>query len=107
MGFKTTNYEIKSLGITLPTAIAVVRDINVSGTYGTAKFGVFQNRADALGNRSPFETVMVSFTVTEANRSNVYKAAYDAAKEIRTNTYEGHTYVNEGPFAKWEDDIVE
>ena len=107
MGFKNTNYEVKSLGIVLPTAIAVVRDINVSGNYGTATFGVFQNRADAFGGKSPFEAVTVSFNVTELNRNNIYKAAYDAAKEVRINTYHERTYTYEGPFAKWEDDIVE
>lgn len=91
MGLKTTNYEAKEFGITLPTAYARLTSINIE-LSGDA-FGIFeihQTRED-INEKSPIERKTLSCIVDK--ELPIYKQLYETAKE--------EIFVN------WEDDIVE
>ena len=91
MGFKTTNYEVAELGITLPTAYAQIEtfttDIN-GEVYAT--FAIQQNREDIVT-----KTILEHKTfMCKIDKSQpLYKQLYIAAKPEL--------------FPNWEDDIVE
>lgn len=91
MGLKTTNYEIKKFGITIPTAYARLTDINI-GVDGNA-FGVFeihQAREDLMISK-PLDRI--HFTANIDKELPVHSQLYIKAKEEL--------------FPNWEDDIVE
>ena len=91
MGLKTTNYEIKEFGITLPTAYARLTNININ-LSGEA-FGMFeihQTRED-IDTNSPIE------------RKN-FNCAIDKDLPIHNQLY---VKAKEDIFTDWEDDIVE
>ena len=91
MGLKTTNYEIKDLGITVPTAYAQVTSLFVdkdSNAY--ADFSIQQNRED-IGNKEAFATESINCVIDKTQP--IYTQVYNKAK---TTIFEG-----------WEDDIVE
>lgn len=91
MGLKTTNYEIKDLGITVPTAYAQVTSLFI-GKDGRAyaDFSIQQNRED-VGTKDAFTKERVNCTVDKTQP--IYTQVYNKAKET---IFEG-----------WEDDIVE
>lgn len=128
MGLKTTNYEVKSKGITLPQAYAIIRDIEIHGTTGVATIVIQQSRELAV-NKVPFEEYKVYFKVNR--NENPYETAYAKAKapiirrELVDCEKEGITGMdeNEQPiygtiykelvdkeypnlFTGWEDDIL-
>lgn len=90
MGLKTTNYEIKKSGITVPEAYAQINQLSVtedSACYATFKI---QQTRDAM-ELEALDNVSV---VCKINKSlPIYEQVYNFAKETE--------------FAGWEDDIVE
>ena len=109
MGLKTTNYEVKKLGIVLPQAYAIIKNLRIDGNNGTAEFAV-QSTRDTATSLSPIETVKVSF---EVNRNeNPYITAYEKAKSQREErqwneeTHKIETVLVGEHFYGWEDDIV-
>lgn len=111
MGLKTTNYEIKEIGVTLPEAYAIIHEIRVVGESGTAVFHVQASpRANALG-LFPLKRISVNFDWTR--ETNPLTAAYKEAKAMHyKKVWNGETkkYIdieNPNPFYGWEDDIIE
>lgn len=91
MGLKTTNYEIKDLGLTVPTAYAQITSL-FSDKDGNAyaDLTVQQNRED-IGIKAPFSKQSISCAIDK--NLPIYTQIYNKAKEEL--------------FAGWEDDIVE
>mgnify|MGYP003296404535 CR=1 FL=1 len=91
MGLKTTNYEVKKFGITVPTAYA--RLTNVSIDVNGDAFGVFEihQERDDLTTSEALDRVYLTTTINKD--LPIYSQIYTKAKaEI---------------FTGWEDDIVE
>ena len=110
MALKKANYEVKGLGITLPEAYAVIRDMVIRGGYGEATFYVQNSPRENAFNLQPIETVKIAFAVNRLE--NPFTTAYNKAKErqvIKTVdpvTGEEKEVVTGMPFKDWEDDIV-
>ena len=109
MGLKTTNYEVKELGITLPVAYAYIRKLHIDGSNGVAEF-VVQSTRETAQALYPIKTIKVDFTVNR--NENPYITAYQKAKgqrEILQLNEEANkmekVLVGE-VFYGWEDDIV-
>lgn len=109
MGLKTTNYEVKSKGLTLPEAYALVKELRVNGAYADATFAIQTSRENAL-KREPLETKIVSFEVDRTQ--NLWAQAYEKAtetivhKSINPETNEEVGYPVKMPFAEWENDLI-
>ena len=91
MGFKTTNYESKAYGITIPEAYARITKItvDVDGT-ANAMFEVQQDR-NSVGEKASLE--LVPFKCEIDKEQPLHKQIYELAKEKK--------------FKDWEDDIVD
>lgn len=91
MGFKTRNYEVAELGITLPTAYAQIETLttDINGDV-CASFAIQQNR-EGITTKAILErkTFMGKIDKTKP----IYEQLYIAAKPEL--------------FSDWEDDIVE
>ena len=115
MGLKTTNYEVKSMGITLPEAYAIVKDLTTKGNSGFAIIAVQSSRENAnkvvKGEMKALEEVRIDFNVTRETNDRI--TAYEKAKSqkiVRQWNEETRTMedvVVSMPFYGWEDDIVE
>lgn len=108
MALKTKNYEVKNLGIIIPEAYAIIKDIRISGEYGTARIVIQQTRELAL-EKAPLEQVDIGFVVNR--NENPYATAYleakkDIKKEVELPNGEVRIITIKGQFADWEDDIV-
>ena len=111
MGLKTTNYEVKSMGVTLPEAYAIIRETKTSGDSGFAMIAVHTTR-ELAANKSikPFEEVRIDFTVDR--NANDRETAYTVAKGQKTfkkfnaETKQMEDAIVNMPFYGWEDDIV-
>ena len=109
MGLKKTNYEINELGVTLPEAYAMVKDLEIRGKQAVAKIAVQQSRDFAL-NKTPIVSVTIRFTVDR--NENPYETAYKIAKSTTTRkalnpeTHKLEYKTVYMPFYGWEDDIV-
>lgn len=109
MGLKTTNYTIKELGITLPNAYALLKDIKVVDNRGVATFNVQSTRETAT-ELKPIETVAVEFVFDRTE--NPVETAYKAVKGTREDWIydeEKDCYVKQPvpqPLYGWEDDII-
>ena len=91
MGFKTTNYEAKAYGITVPEAYARITKVNVDvDGKATATFEIQQNREN-VGSKASL--ALVPFRCDIDKEQPLHKQIYEKAKE--------------GYFKDWEDDIVE
>ena len=91
MGFKTTNYNIKELDITIPTAYAKINDLFVDKNGNAyAKFAIQQTRED-VESKQPVSVESVNCVIDKT--APLYEQLYLAAKEKM--------------FADWEDDIVD
>ena len=93
MGLKTTNYEVKDFGITLPQAYA--RLSNISVDINGEAFGVFeihQTREDSLDTEKS-AIQRETFNCTIDKDFPIHKQVYEKAKAQL--------------FTDWEDDIVE
>ena len=91
MGLKTTNYEIKDLGITVPDAYAQITSIFADKNgKAYADFSIQQNRDD-IGIKEAFTKESISCTIDKTQP--IYTQVYNNAKETI--------------FKDWEDDIVD
>jgi hypothetical protein len=91
MGLKTTNYEVKDLGIAIPEAYARLTNININVdgmAFGT--FEIHQTRKDLIEN-NPLERIHVNYVIDKDLPA--HNQLYVKAKEEI--------------FTDWEDDIVE
>lgn len=111
MGLKTSNYYVKPIGITLPNAYAVIKDIFVSGNNARAIF-VIQSSRDSAQRLQPIETVEIGFRWDR--KTDIAKLAYEKAKTqtIKHYEYDGKSdkpieVETKGLLYGWEDDIVE
>lgn len=91
MGLKTTNYEVKEMGQTLPTAYALLDSINQQKNSVLATFGIYTSRENA-SKYKPIETRSIHFTWDR--KSNLAEQAYSLAKG------------ENGVFSGWLDDFV-
>lgn len=92
MGFiSKKNYEIKDLGVVLPTAYAMIDHISIDKNgKAHATFSIQQSREDVI-NKNPLERINVTVDIDKTQP--IYSQVYIAAKESK--------------FADWEDNIVE
>ena len=105
MGLKTTNYTIRSNGLTLPEAYAAIRNIDIYGSKGMAYFGIHMNRENALDEKlEPLGTVCIQFDVNR--NENPYVTAYNLAKSAVYVKKGSHVTKREMPFCGWEDDCL-
>lgn len=109
MGLKKLNYEIKEMGIILPEAYAIIKNLTIKGSKAKAEFVVQASRESAI-NLKPLETKTLHFTVDR--NSNPYETAYTESKKqvmgqkynVETATFE--ECLENGVFTDWQDDIV-
>ena len=109
MGLKTTNHYVKELGITLPNAYALIKDIHVKNDWVTALF-VIQSNRDSATVLKPIETVTITF---KFNRNqNPIEMAYNLAKsKIKDYVWNEELQAHEEkevemPLYGWMDDIL-
>ena len=102
MGLKTKNYTIEEIGLTLPEAYAVIRNLSIYGENGNAEFAIQASREKAI-NLSPLKTVYIEFKVNR--NESPYVTAYNLAKSVLTEKRGLHTVTREMPFYGWEDDV--
>ena len=103
MGLKKANYEIKSLGITLPEAYAIIKDLTINGESARADFAVQASRENA-SNLKPLEIKTLHFRVDR--NTNPYETAYiESKKQVEEETANGKV-LKDGVFTGWEDDII-
>ena len=107
MGLKTNNYTIRDLGITLPTAYALLGELKIVKSRVTAVFFIQTDREKAK-TLNPIKKLTVSF---EFNRNeNPVESAYNLIKgktfvdDIDTETGELVKVEKEMPLYGWEDD---
>lgn len=110
MGLKTTNYEVKKLGIVSPTAYAIIKDLYIKGEYARADFVIQANRT-ATSEKEPLEIVKVEFALNR--NESPFITAYKTAKgQHYENRYNEETkqvekvVVNNSIFYGWQDDYV-
>lgn len=109
MGLKTTNYTVKDLGITLPNAYALLKEIKVQNDWVTAIF-VIQSDRETATDLKPIEVVQVRFEFVR--NENPVETAYKLVKGTITDyVFNEETGVHEPtevemPLCGWEDDIV-
>jgi hypothetical protein len=111
MGLKTKNYEVKKVGITLPEAYAVLKNLIIeTDNRGRAIFAIQQNRESA-NTYVALDKVEVRFTWDR--KTDPAKMAYNAAKtetrEVEDGTdEEGNVLFKTeyGPLYGWTDDYV-
>lgn len=110
MGLKTTNYEVKKLGITLPEAYAIIGKVELSpsgGGYAEMRIQSTRENAQAL---QPIETKRVDFFWDR--KSDIAETIYASAKVEKTSrrinreTRQMEEVVIDKMFSGWEDDII-
>lgn len=108
MGFKTTNYEAKKLGIVLPEAYAIISGLTVKGNSGFADFSIQSTRDNSL-NLQPIETVRVDFKVdrNESPYVTAYRQAKAQKETVKVVNGKLEKVLQNEPFYGWEDDIQE
>lgn len=90
MGLKTTNYEVKEFGITLPTAYARLTYVNVDlSGEACGIFEIHQTRED-INTKSPIERKTLNCAINKD--LPLHEQIYKKAKEEL--------------FTDWVDDIV-
>lgn len=90
MGFKTTNYKVKNMGIEMPEAYAQLSDLMVGlDNIARGTFKIQQDR-DSITTKQAVETKFLSCEVDKD--LPLHKQVYEKAKETI--------------FIDWEDDIV-
>lgn len=91
MGLKTTNYEIRELGLTVPTAYAQLAHVSVDLDGSASGIFIIQQARKDIG-------------VKEALGKEFFRCKVDKTKPIHTQIY---TAAKERVFTDWEDDIIE
>ena len=110
MGLKTTNYEVKKLGITIPEAYAMIKNLSIDGNSGYVTFAIQANRDNAL-KLTPIDTIDMHFVVDR--NENPFVTAYNKAKgqtiieQYNRTTGAKETTTVDGILYGWVDDIVE
>ena len=89
MGLKKTNYEVKSLGITLENAYAKVTSIYIDKVGNAKAILSVQQSREVFKELNYLENIEFNFVNDKIE--NVFEQAYLTAKQ--------------GVFASWEDDI--
>ena len=107
MGLKISNYKVKSMGVTLPTAYAVIRNITVNGENGVATFAIHQSRELAIDTTiRPYHTENIHFKVDRNVNDRV--TAYSVATEPYVEKEGKEEEVTKYPFFYgWQNDIVD
>ena len=108
MGFKTTNYEIKKLGQTIPEAYAMLYKTHQEHNSIAATFAI-QSSRENIDKLEPLETRKIH--VVWDRKTPIQEAIYNAAKTrtieyVDEETGEQVSYEIKGIFDGWEDDIV-
>ncbi len=105
MGLKISNYKVQCMGVTLPTAYAVIRNITVNGENGVAAFAIHQSRELAIDTTiRPYHMENIHFKVDRNVNDRV--TAYRVATAPYTEK-EGKEEVTKYPFFYgWENDII-
>lgn len=111
MGLKTNNYVSKSMGIQLPVAYAVLRNLVIeANSQARAVFAIQTDRENAK-KYTPIDRVEVHFEWDR--KTDPAKMAYEKAKtEVREvkkwdiEKKEEYTVTECGALYGWEDDIV-
>lgn len=111
MGLKTNNYVSKSMGIQLPFAYAVLRNLVIeANNQARAVFAIQTDRENAK-KYTPIDKVEVHFEWDR--KTDPAKMAYEKAKtEVREvkkwngETHEEYTAMEYGTLYGWQDDIV-
>lgn len=91
MGLKTSNYNVKDMGITLPTAYAQITHLSIDlNGNANAIFTIQQNR-DMISTNEAIDTKHIRCDINK--EEPIYEQIYIIAKQA---IFEG-----------WEDDIIE
>ena len=110
---KTKNFTVEELNITLPNAVAAIKDITVSGNSGYAVFIIQTSRQSAMdcidGKLKPITTYRVDFKVDRnvcdrITAYNVAKAELKKSHTIKNGVYQEIEV--KGMLNGWADDIV-
>lgn len=106
MGLKKDNYEVKKLGVVLPTAYAVLDSLSVYGDTIHATIAVQTSRERAF-THDAFETVDVEIHGVDRTR-NPYEVVYEYIKgeEVYFDHKNQREFRIPRKFFGWEDDIV-
>lgn len=115
MGLRTTNYEIKKLGITLPQAYAIIGEVQIAKSgSGFAKMYIQATRDNAL-NLQALEEKRIDFKWDR--KQDIANCIYSAAKQKKTLIEQNGELDENGmpievevvvdeQFYGWYDDIV-
>ena len=110
MGLKTENYVSKSMGITLPKAYAVLKNLIIeTDNRARAIFAVQASRENAE-NYNAIDKVEVRFTWDR--KTDPAKMAYETAKtetrtvEVYDENRKSEVKTEYGTLYGWQDDIV-
>ena len=111
MGLKTTNLNIEELGIELPVAYAIVNDLDIHGTSGTATLNISTSRENVFFKK-PIKQVKLWVNGLSRNEPllpQIYAQAKRQAVASKWDKETGKTYTEmvDSYFTKWEDDIYE
>lgn len=91
MGLKTSNYQVKDLGITIPTAYAQLIRVSVDAKgHAAGMFKIQQTRED-IRAKNALDDAHIYCKVDKTKP--IFEQVYNAAKE--------------NLFKDWEDDIVD
>lgn len=110
MGLKTTNYEVKKLGITLPEAYAIIGKVELSASGSGYAEMLIQSTRETVQSLQPIETKRVDFVWDR--KSDIAETIYAAAKVEKTSrrinreTRQMEEVVVDKMFSDWVDDIV-
>lgn len=115
MGLRTTNYEIKKLGITLPQAYAIIGEVQIAKSgSGFAKMYIQATRDNAL-NLQALEEKRIDFKWDR--KQDIASCIYVSAKKKKTRMEQSGELDENGmpievevvvdeQFYGWYDDIV-
>ncbi len=111
MGLKTTNLKIEELGIELPEAYALVNDLDIHGTSGTATLNISTSRENVFFKK-PIKQVKVwinGINRREPLLPQIYAQAKRKATVQKWDRETRRPYYEEvdSYFSPWEDDIYE
>lgn len=111
MGLKTTSYISKSLGVTLPTAYAVLSTLIVEKDNRVRAIFSIQNTRENTQVLAPIDKVEVNFVWDR--KTDLAKMAYETARnEVKTIEYldeaSGHIITKQelGTLYGWKSDIL-
>ena len=111
MGLKQENYELKKVGITIPEAYAVLRNLIIESDNRVRAIFAIQQSREMTSTHDPLKKVEVHFVWDR--KTDPAKMAYKEAKKqmiTRAVKNENGEWVEQefpGELNGWEDDIVE